>query len=64
MRKDHFICDNCGADAPARYNGSVPEGWYSMTLHTLPAPVTRDACSIECFRGLAENNALLGVTGG
>jgi hypothetical protein len=64
MRKDEYECDNCGVTARARYNGSVPEGWFSMTLHALPAPYTRDACSIECFRGLAESNALLSVTGG
>jgi hypothetical protein len=64
MRHDLYRCDNCGADAPSRYNGSTPEGWYSLTLHALPAPVTRDACSIDCFRALAADGTLFSVTGG
>lgn len=63
-RKNEFECDNCGEEAPARYNGSAPEGWYSMTLHALPAPYMRDACSLPCFQALAASNVLFSVTGG
>lgn len=63
-RIDARRCDTCGAEAPSRYNGTPPHGWFAITLNVLPQPVTVDACCLDCLRGALADNAVLSILGG
>jgi hypothetical protein len=61
MKLDNYRCDECGVEAPARYNGGLPMLWYSITLNAVPVSQVVHACSLPCLQTLIVDKAALAI---